>query len=171
MSALPTRCLRLLLTIRYFTFLLDFCRSTSDFSPFVYIFVDLNQVFYLSFRLLLIKISYLTPLVGISLEVGENCAKIGSKISIDKVGYGYNDQVKLWIWFLIQSHFVKLSLQLQISIQESSIVLRSPQTPNKSFMKLFGYIQGANEVTQMNIQYSFPKLTFWYVYPCSSSKI
>jgi len=27
-------------------------------------------------------------------------------------------------------------------------MIRSPQTPNKSFMKLFGYISGANEVTR-----------------------
>ena len=29
--------------------------------------------------------------------------------------------------------------------------LRSQQTPNKSFMKLFGYISGANEVTAFQL--------------------
>ena len=106
-----------------------------------------------------------------SSEVGKNFTKLGAKIPIHEVGNRDNDQVKqslkcefdFWsnqmvfcktwsptLWRGVIEIVVLLSFQIEKVFTSKQKVLqylfRSPQTPNKSFMKLFGYISGANEV-------------------------
>ena len=65
--------------------------------------------------------------------------KIGSEIPINKMGDCDHDQViQTFLWGKI------------LKDVSMNTFLRSQQTPNKSFMKLFGYISGANEVWQLS---------------------
>ena len=53
----------------------------------------------------------------------------------------------LLLCFLVVEVFFHSISYLNRNISKKNFCFRDQQTPNKSFMKLFGYISGANEVT------------------------
>ena len=79
--------------------------------------------------------------------------RAGAEVPCCKMGNRHNDKVCcqlpffLLLCFLVVEVFFHSISYFKRNISKKNFCFRDHQTPNKSFMKLFGYISGANEVT------------------------